>query len=142
MDAGEAFGPCSAKEFAEDGFGLVIESVGGGDGIERVLGHEAAEPGVAEAAGGFFDGLVGLVGVLCGFRFGVDLMGVERQAERGGEIGAELLVNVGFGATEAVVEMGDVEDDAEVGGAGGEGAGEGDRVCSAGEADGEAEAGG
>ncbi len=33
VDGREAFGPGSAKEFHEDGFGLVVEGVGGEDGV-------------------------------------------------------------------------------------------------------------
>ena len=33
VDGAEAFGPGAAKEFHEDGFGLVVEGVGGEDGV-------------------------------------------------------------------------------------------------------------
>jgi hypothetical protein len=52
-----------------------------------------------------------------------------------------LLVEIGICTPEAVMEVGGVEDDSQFRGAGCEGAGEGDRVGSAGEADGEAKAG-
>ena len=50
-------------------------------------------------------------------------------------------VGVGFGASQAVVQVGGVEDQTEFGGCDHEGAQEGDGVCAAGEADGEAQAG-
>ena len=57
MDGGEAFGPGAAEEFGEDGFGLVVEGVGGSHGVNFAGSHELAKPGVAKAAGGFFDAL-------------------------------------------------------------------------------------
>ena len=92
MNAGKAFGPGTAKEFSEDGFGLIVESVGGGHGIDLARGHEFAEPGVAEAAGRFFDGLV----MLSGLDGGVDLVGVKGEAERIGQFCRKLLVAAGF----------------------------------------------
>ena len=83
VNAGKAFGPGAADQFAQDGFGLVVEGVGCGDGIENSRGHEFAKPGVAKAAGGFFDGFV----MLDGFGGGVDLVGVKLDAEDLGQVG-------------------------------------------------------
>ncbi len=57
MDGAEAFGPGSAEEFHEDGFGLVVEGVGGEDGVGVAGVEEGREEFVACVAGGFFDGL-------------------------------------------------------------------------------------
>lgn len=138
MDAGEALGPCAAEELGEDGFRLVVESVGGGDGVDFPALEKPAKPGVAQAAGGFFDGFF----MQLGFGGGVDLGDMEDETEGLGEIGGEALIGVRFGAAQAVMEMGGVEDEAELAGAGGEGEGEGYGIAAAGEGDGEAKAGG
>ena len=57
MNAGEAFGPCAAEEFGEDGLGLVIEGVSGDEGVKGDVAEKLAEPGVAKAAGGAFEGV-------------------------------------------------------------------------------------
>ncbi len=56
-DGGEAFCPGPAEELHEDGFGLVVEGVGGEDGAGLAGGDEGAKVVVAEIAGRFFDGL-------------------------------------------------------------------------------------
>ena len=61
MNPGEAFGPGTAKELGKDGFGLVIEGVRGGDGVEWGVAEKLAEPGVAEAPGSAFDGVGGQI---------------------------------------------------------------------------------
>ena len=90
VDARETLGPCSAEEFGEDGFGLVVEGVRGGDGVERHVAEELAEPGVAQAAGRAFDGVggeiveVGWGGSLrsaAGFSGGIDAGLVKEDAE-------------------------------------------------------------
>ena len=119
VDAGEAFGPCAAQEFAEDGFSLVAKGVGGGYGVEMALGHELAKPLVTEAAGGFFDGLVLLAGfvvqrgfvLLACFGGGVNLMRVEGEVEGLGQLSGELLVSVRCLIAEPVMEMSQVEDE-------------------------------
>lgn len=96
---------------------------------------------IAEAAGGFFDGL----GV--GFRFGggVDAGVVEGNVEFGGKGLAEGEVGVGFRSAKAVVEVRGVKHEAEFPALFpiplGECTQEGDGVGSAGERDGEAQAG-
>ena len=62
VDGAEAFGPGSAEEFHEDGFGLVVEGVGGEDGVGVAGGEEGGEEVVADGAGGFFDGFAGCGG--------------------------------------------------------------------------------
>ena len=137
MDAGEAFGPGAAEEFAEDGFGLIVQGVGGGDGVQTTRGQELSEPGVAQAASGFFDGFA----LLAGFRSGIDVAGVELETQRRGEFSGEILVGVRVGSAQPVMEMGGVEDEAEFAGARREGACEGDGIGAAGEANGETQAG-
>lgn len=114
VDAAEAFGPGSAEELHEDGFGLVVEGVSGEDGVGFAGSEQGGEEGVAEVAGGFFEGLAGGVGV----GGDVDVLGVKGDGEVGAEVGDEGEVGVGFGAAEAVVEVGGGEADAEGGGAG------------------------
>jgi hypothetical protein len=66
---------------------------------------------------------------------------VKREVEAGGEIANEFEVRVGFSSAESVVQMGDVEDEAELGGASVEHAQECHGVCPAGDTDREAQAG-
>ena len=115
VDAGEAFGPCAAKELGEDGFGLVVEGVRGGDGVDWTGGHELAEPGVAQAAGGFFDGVGGFSGGGIGGGEGgsVDAETRGRGCSSWRRGAARRRVGIGFIAAKAVVEMGDVEDEAQ-----------------------------
>ena len=68
-------------------------------------------------------------------------MVVERKLEVGGEVANEGEVGVSFRAAQAVVEVGDVEDEAAGGRFGVEGAEEGYGVRSARHSDGEAQAG-
>ena len=43
VDGAEAFGPGSAEELHEDGFGLVVEGVGGEDGVGVAGGEEVVK---------------------------------------------------------------------------------------------------
>ena len=142
VDAAEAFGPGAPEELHEDGFGLVVEGVGGENGIGLAALQEGGEEGVAEGAGGFFEGFTGGAGV----GGDVDVAGMKGDSEGGAQVGDEVEVGVGFGAAEAVVEVGCGEADAERGGAGliggVEGAEEGYRVGAAGDGDADAMAGG
>lgn len=142
VDAAEAFGPGATEELHEDGFGLVVQGVGGEDGVGLAGAEEGGEEGVAEGAGGFFEGFAGGAGV----GGDVDVVGMEGDGEGGAEVGDEVEVGVGFGAAEAMVEVGGGEADAEGGGAGldggVEGAEEGDGVGSAGDGDADSVAGG
>ena len=141
MDGGEAFSPGAAEELHEDGFGLVVEGVGGEDAVGVAGGEEGVEKVVAGVAGGFFDGF---------FCFGyscrdVGLMEVEGDVECDAKVFDELLVGVGFFAAEVVVDVDGGEADAEgivFGGVGGvEREEKGDGVGSAGDGDGDAVAG-
>ena len=109
VDSAEAFGPGSAEELHEDGFGLVVEGVGGEDGVGVAVGDEGGEVVVAEVAGGFFDGLAGWADSVGD----VGLVDVEGDFEAGAEVGDELLVGVGFCAADAVVDVDGGEADAE-----------------------------
>jgi hypothetical protein len=136
MNAGEPFGPGAAQKLAEDGFGLVIESVRRRDRIDPTSGHEFAKPGVAKPAAGFFDGFVMLGGLIDR----VNGMGVELDAERLRQIGGKLLIEIGFLAAQTVMEVGDVQDDAEIHGAGGKSSCQCYGICPAGQADGHTQA--
>jgi hypothetical protein len=96
-----------------------------------------AKPGVAEAAGGLFDGFP----TFAGFGSGIHFLSVERDLERLGEIGGELLVTVGLIAAQTVVQMGDMEDDSQFWGTGRESPRQGYGIRTAGEADGHTQAG-
>jgi hypothetical protein len=111
VDGGEAFGPCTAEEFHEDGFGLVVEGVGGEDGVGVAGGEELGEEFVACVAGGFFDGFV-CVGDAGG---DVGVVEVKGDAEGDAEVFDKLLVGVGFGSAEMVVDVDGGEADAEGG---------------------------
>jgi len=141
VDGGEAFGPGSAKELHEDGFGLVVEGVGGEDGVGVAGVEEGGEEFVAGVAGGFFDPFV------CGGdAFGdVGLVKVEGDVESDAEVLDELLVGVGFFGAEVMVDVDGGEAHSEGvagGGIGGvEGEEEGYGVGSAGDCDGDAVSG-
>jgi hypothetical protein len=66
---------------------------------------------------------------------------VKWDIELGGEGSGEFEVFIGLGAAEAVMQVGGVEDQAEFSAAVGERAEEGYGICSAGEGNGEAQAG-
>ena len=106
MDGAEALGPGSAEEFHEDGFGLVVEGVGGEDAVGVAGGEEGVEEFVTGVAGGLFDGLGVAIG--SGLRDAVGNVGVvemEGDVEADAEVFDELLVGVGFLAAEIVVDM-------------------------------------
>ena len=64
MDTGKALRPGTPEELGEDCFCLVVESVGGGDGVEGNFAKELTKPCVAEAASSAFDGVGS--GIICG----------------------------------------------------------------------------
>ena len=74
VDGGEALGPGSAEELHEDGFGLVVEGVGGEDAVGVAGGEEGSEEFVADGSGGLFDGLGIAVGA--DFREACDNVGL------------------------------------------------------------------
>jgi hypothetical protein len=115
MDTGESFCPCTAQELGEYGFGLVVESVGSGHGVDCTGGHEIAKPAIAKSTGCFLDGLGGFASGLVGTRFhcSVNAVLVKGQAELDGEIAAKREVVVGFRPAKAVVQMRNVEDETE-----------------------------
>ena len=82
MDGAEAFGPGSAEELHEDGFGLVVEGVGGEDGVGFAGGDERVEEVVADVAGGLFDGLAVLGDALGD----VGVVEVQGDVEAGAEV--------------------------------------------------------
>ncbi len=74
MDGGKAFGPCAAEEFGEDGFSLVVESMGRCDCVELPFGQELCEPCVTQAARGFFNAFGGFTGTNSGFGGSIDVL--------------------------------------------------------------------
>jgi hypothetical protein len=146
VDRAEAFGPGSAEELHEDGFGLVVEGMGGENAVGVAGGEEGGEEVIAGVASGLFDGL----GVAIGSGFGnavgdVGLVQVERDVEADAEVFDELLVGVGFFAAEVVVDVDGAEADAEGITDGGVGGVEGEEECygigTAGEGDADAVSG-
>lgn len=106
MDGREAFGPGSAEELHENGFGLVVEGVGGEDSVGVAGGEEGVEEFVADVAGGLFYGLWISSGACCSYAGGnVGLMEMERDVEGDAEVFDKLLVGVGFFPAKAVVDM-------------------------------------
>ena len=107
VNGAEAFGPGSAEELHEDGFGLVVEGVGGEDGVGLAGGDEGTEEVVADGAGGLFDGLWIAAG--SGLRYAVGDAGsveVEREFEAAAEGFDEVLVGGRFFlAADAVVNV-------------------------------------
>jgi len=101
VDGAEAFGPCAAEELHEDGFGLVVEGVGGEDGVSLSGGDEGGEEVVADGAGGLFDGFV----CLCDAGGDAGVVEVEGDVEADAEVFDEALVGVGFFAAKAVVDV-------------------------------------
>jgi hypothetical protein len=114
-DACQTLCPSATEKLGEDGFSLVVESVSGGDGIERGLTQQAAKPPVAEAAGSFFNALGGFAcgGIGLSFDGDIDTGLVKGEAELGGKIAREGKVVVSFFAAQTVMEMGGVEHEAE-----------------------------
>ena len=94
VDGAEALGPGSAEEFHENGLGLVVEGVGGEDGVGVAGGDEGVEEVVADGSGGFFDGLA----VLGGSGGDVDAVKVEGDIEAGAEGFDEFVVGGGSSA--------------------------------------------
>ena len=109
VDGAEALGPGAAEELHEDGFGLVVEGVGGEDGVGVAGAEEGGEEIVAQGAGGLFDGLSGFG------RAGGDVcvVKVERDFEADAEVFDETLVGVGLGCAEAVIDVDCAQADAE-----------------------------
>jgi hypothetical protein len=142
VDGAKAFGPCSAEELHEDSLGLIVEGMGGEDGVGVAGGDEVVEEVVTNGAGGLFDSLAGSGGA----GGDVGLVDVERDFEASAEVCDEVLVGEGFsGGTDAVVDVDSGEADAEgvvfcgVGGV--EGEEESDGVGSAGDGNRETVAG-
>jgi hypothetical protein len=109
VDGAEALGPGAAEELHEDGFGLVVEGVGGEDRVGVAGVEEGGEEIVADGAGGLFDGFAGF-GCAGG---DVRVVKVERDFEGDAEIFDETLVGVGLGCAEAVIDVDCAEADAE-----------------------------
>ena len=87
----------------------------GGNGLDGTRGHEFAEPAIAKAAGCLLNGLGGFAGGSIGacFDCGFDAVLVKGQAELRGKLAAKREIVVGFGSAKTVVEMRDVEHEAE-----------------------------
>jgi hypothetical protein len=110
VNAGESFEAGAADQSHENGFGLVVEGVSGEDCVDCVgFAEQVVKEAVAEFAGGGFDADVLFSSALPD----VVAVAVKFQIVFAGEAGDELLVGVGFGAAELVVEVDYREDDAE-----------------------------
>lgn len=141
VNAGKALGPRATQEFRQHGLGLIVQGVRGGDGVERGFNHEGAKPLVAQAPRRFFDGLGGFAsGIGAGGSSRVHMGLVEWQPEGFGQFAAKIAIPIGFLAAEAVVQMGNMQDEAQFPAPLGEEAEKRDGIGTAGEAYGEAEA--
>jgi|SRR5215469_2948061 len=110
VNSGEPGQTGAAKNVREDGFSLVIGSVGNRNFVEMSVAGEAFKEGVAGAAGGVFE-----VGVLArGFGGNVFVRKEKWKNVAGGEGSDESLVGVGGSATQFVIEVGDGKHDAEL----------------------------
>jgi hypothetical protein len=109
VNAGEPGKAGAPKNVGENGFGLVVGSVGDGDVVEMSAPGEAFEEGVAAAAGGVFK-----IGVLAlGLPPDVFVRDEKRKIMAGGQRGHKFFVGVGGAAAQFVIEVGDGKDDAE-----------------------------
>jgi len=109
VDRAETFGPRSAEELHEDGFGLVVEGVGGEDTVGVTGGEEGVEEVVAEGTGRFLDAFVSFGDTLGD----VGVVEMEGDVEADAKVFDEALVGVGFGSAKAVVNVDGAEADAE-----------------------------
>src|SRR5882724_12767775 len=109
MDSAEAGESGAAQDVGEDSFGLVIGGVGYGEPGQFFFFDESSEKGVARPASGILE--------VCLFAFGfggnVLPADVKWKIVFGGEFGYEFFICFGALAAELVVEVDDVEDDAE-----------------------------
>jgi hypothetical protein len=109
VNSGEPGETGAAKNVGENGFGLVIGSVGNGNFVEVSVAGEAFKEGVAGAAGGVFE-----VGVLePGLGGHVFVRKEKWKIVAGGEGSDESFISFGGSATQFVIEVGDEKDDAE-----------------------------
>src|SRR6516162_1864245 len=109
VNSGEPGETGAAKNVREDGFGLVIGSVGNGNFVEMSVAGEAFKERVAGAPRGVFE-----VGVLAPGLGGHVLVRKEKwKIVAGSEGSDESLVGVGGSATQFVIEVGDGKDEAE-----------------------------
>ena len=150
MDSRETFGPRTAEKLGEHRFCLVVESVRSGDRIDNTVGHELPEPTVTEMARRLFDGAAGFFLGRCAYWWcgyptrlsgGIDSRFVKGQPERGGQFASKFQVFVGLGTTQTVVEVSSVEDKTQFPAPFLECSQQGDGIRTAGQADGEAQAG-
>jgi hypothetical protein len=109
VNAGESGKTGAPKNVGENGFRLVVGSVGDGDVVEMSVPGEAFEEGVAAAAGGVFK-----IGVLApGLPGDIFVRDKKRKIMAGGKRGYKFFVGVGGAAPQFVIEVGDGKDDAE-----------------------------
>jgi hypothetical protein len=146
VNGAQAFGPGSAEELHEDGFGLVVEGVGGEDGVGVAGGEEGGEDVVADVAGGFLDSFGISVGTGLRDASGdVGVVKVEGDVEGDAKVFDESLVDVGFFAAELMVDVNGGEAYAEGFAGGGVGGVEGEEerygVGAAGDGDADAVSG-
>ena len=143
MNAAQALGPGSAQEFCQNGFGLVVASVGGCHGFYLAGGHQLPEPPVTQTARGLLDsfGWLGGCGVGLCLGFCVHLRFVKGQAKVSRERARKGQIGVGLLAAQAVVQMGGVQHQAQFAAPLGQRAQQGNGVRAAGETNSHAKSG-
>jgi hypothetical protein len=109
VNAAESGEAGAAEDVGENGFGLVVGSVGYGDAVEFFFGDESIEEGVAGAAGGVFKINFFAAG-FCGY---IGAGGEKFQIKLLGEGGDEFFVGVGGFTAELVIEVDDAGNETE-----------------------------
>lgn len=100
-NGGETAGPGAAQDAKKDGLGLVVESMGGGDLVAGAGFEKLLEKCVAHIAGRRLEAEL----LLAAVARNVAAMEVQRKIEVLCQIGNKLLVGVGVGAPDAVMDV-------------------------------------
>lgn len=107
MDRTEALGPGAAQQPMQDGLRLVIQGMRGGHRIGLAPRQQIAKPVIPQMPRRFFECLSLR---LCNCR-GIDAVLMQRKSEARGQLGDKALILVGLCAANAVVQVGDGEDE-------------------------------
>lgn len=108
MNAAETGEAGAAQDMRQNGFRLVIGSMGDGQAIDFLIRDQAGKESVARAAGGIFE--IGFFAF--GFGGNIDALKVKLEMAGGRQFGDEVFVGVGSAAPQTMVHMRDAEDDA------------------------------
>jgi hypothetical protein len=109
MDAGEPSEAGAAQHMGEDSFSLVVGGVRGGDISKVLFASDTREPFVPSSAPGVFQVALGAPGKVSD----VSTRGMELESEARSELGNELLIGIRCAGAELVIEVENVEHDAQ-----------------------------